>query len=162
MTFQSNKGVVKSRSQRPPPALFPPWVNFIGAAQANPQSPFPGIDEQRYGIPLKPQWEAEETYNFNRYHVPGCDQETCDGACGQENKKALREEIKLRRDAIRERKQNASESTTDGKEEPKTPPPLGKTEEPGDEAFVMGGKGKGKAKEEDGPPKSQKKVKFAS
>lgn len=127
------------------------------------------IDEQRYRIPLRPAWEAEENYHFERYHVPKCDREKCDGKCGKQSKKKLKEEIKLRRDAIRERREaaTASDSTmTDGKEEPKTPPPPigGKMEEPGDGAFTMGGKGKGKAKvtEEGSALKSRKKVTFAS
>ncbi|KAL8999327.1 MAG: hypothetical protein Q9188_005905 [Gyalolechia gomerana] len=120
------------------------------------------IDEQRYRIPLKPEWEAEETYNFNRFHAPGCDKEKCDGKCGQEDKKKLREEIRSRRGVVRERKKNTSESTTDNKEEPKTPPRAGKMEEPGDGAFVIGGKGKAKAKDEVSASKGRKKVKFAS
>ncbi|KAL8936297.1 MAG: hypothetical protein Q9216_005004 [Gyalolechia sp. 2 TL-2023] len=146
---------------------FPPNQHSTTTPKLTTHPPlFPGIDEQRYRIPLKPQWEAEETYNFMRYHVRGCDQEKCNGACGQKDKKKLRQDIKMRRDVVKERRKNASESTTDGKEEPKTPPMTGRTEEPGDEAFVISGKGKGKgkgkAKEEGSATKGQKKVKFAT
>ncbi|KAI4224657.1 MAG: hypothetical protein L6R36_004498 [Xanthoria steineri] len=62
------------------------------------------ISTQTYNIPLRSNWEAEENYDFRHYHVPGCKQADCDGSCGTKPKKALKEQIKLRRDREAQRK----------------------------------------------------------
>ncbi|KAL8717165.1 MAG: hypothetical protein Q9225_005566 [Loekoesia sp. 1 TL-2023] len=118
------------------------------------------IDQQRYNILLRTSWEAEETYNFIRFHVPGCKNDKPSCECGMGSKKELWAGIRLRRDMARERKKNASEST-DSKEEPKFPAITGKLEEPGDGDFVIGAKDK--PKEGSGTPKGRKKtVKFVN
>ncbi|KAL8834342.1 MAG: hypothetical protein Q9170_003797 [Blastenia crenularia] len=114
------------------------------------------ISRQSYNIRLRSEWEAEETYNFNRFHVPGCKQETCDGKCGLKDKKKLWDEIRQRQAHDKESKKRESEST-DSKEDEKLKE---KMEEPGDTPFVA--KSRMKPNERSATPKGQKKVvKFA-
>ncbi|KAI4237871.1 MAG: hypothetical protein LQ349_001534 [Xanthoria aureola] len=74
------------------------------------------ISTQTYNLPLRSNWEAEENYDFRHYHVPGCKQADCDGSCGTKNKKALKEQIKLRRDKEAQRRKMEEEEEQQGDE----------------------------------------------
>ncbi|KAL8685827.1 MAG: hypothetical protein Q9218_007520 [Villophora microphyllina] len=92
------------------------------------------IGDMTYNLPLQPAWQAEENYDFSRYHVPGCKKADCDGKCGLgESKKRLYGEKMLRVAKDRERRQEAvkAKGHTSGTIREKM-------EEPGDEDFVMG------------------------
>ncbi|KAI4092622.1 MAG: hypothetical protein LQ339_007870 [Xanthoria mediterranea] len=147
-----------------------------------------GISTQTYNIPLRSNWEAEENYDFRHYHVPGCKQADCDGSCGTKPKKALKEQIKLRRDKEAQRKKmeeeeeqqddkdlkrklTAEKKKVEDEEESKkrkestattatTSSGTGvEVEEPGDTDFVTGAKLKKKKKKSDGgTPKARKKA----
>lgn len=107
-----------------------------------------------YNLPLRPQWETEETYDFSLYHVRGCDQSKCDGKCGQEHPVELRKEISLRRKKNRRTKKPWDKSSSS--EQHLVSDAIEKVEEPGDEEFVVGTKDKPKV--EGGTPKGRKKT----
>ncbi|KAL8637584.1 MAG: hypothetical protein Q9228_005160 [Teloschistes exilis] len=113
------------------------------------------IIAEKYNITLQPASQAEEKYNFNRFHVHGCNHSKCEGKCGQEEPKQLSKEIIKRRRSDEQRKQEA--------EIKKGPPKrklAEKLEEPGDDDFVV--KRKKTPQKVDTPkPKKQARVRFA-
>ncbi|KAL8738499.1 MAG: hypothetical protein Q9181_000710 [Wetmoreana brouardii] len=99
-----------------------------------------GINEMTYNLPLCPGWEAEENYNFNTFHVSGCNRAKCDGKCGQGNPKELNEQVGLRRANDRERKKHQAAAEMNGKGGSYTSKQKERMEEPGDADFVIGAK----------------------
>lgn len=97
-----------------------------------------GIDVMKYNIRLRSAWEAEENYNFRENHFPGCKQivggEKC--MCGNQTKKELMDEKRLRKELDEARKRIIAGSTASS-EEQKTLAGMEKLEESGDEEFIV-------------------------
>ncbi|KAL8911157.1 MAG: hypothetical protein Q9171_003612, partial [Xanthocarpia ochracea] len=60
------------------------------------------ISTQTYNLPLTSSYTSPETYDFVNFHTPRCDKRKCDGRCGMEDMKALRAQVRLRREYERE------------------------------------------------------------
>ncbi|KAL8774107.1 MAG: hypothetical protein Q9209_001215 [Squamulea sp. 1 TL-2023] len=118
---------------------------------------FPVIESGKSNVRLRSAWEAEENYDFNRFHVPGCEQDKCDGKCGLEDDKELRLQIKLRRQKEKQRQvidaetEEAKRVKLAEKEDIKRRDSTTTTslstvvEEPGDTDFMTGAKIRSKA-----------------
>ncbi|KAL8884227.1 MAG: hypothetical protein Q9205_005229, partial [Flavoplaca limonia] len=120
------------------------------------------ISTQKYNIRLRSAWEADEAYDFERFHIPHCDRSKCDGSCGLKNMKGLAKQARLRRDKDKERRERdaprkedeklkpAVESESERKDSTATASSgtVPEVEEPGDTDFVTGAeiRSKGKAK----------------
>lgn len=150
--------------------VLPPIVHPLFASpQAYKSSPT-GIGTQTYNLRLRSSWEADENYDFNRFHTPDCKQSECDGSCGLKDKKELREQIKLRRDKEKQRRERDEQDEKDKKlklaekEENKRKESTATTssgtgadvEEPGDTDFVTGVKIRGRTSG-NSTPKGRKK-----
>ncbi|KAL8848959.1 MAG: hypothetical protein Q9221_006054 [Calogaya cf. arnoldii] len=111
------------------------------------------IATQTYNLRLRSSWEADENYDFNHFHTPDCKRNECDGSCGLKNRKALRDQIKLRMAKERQRQERDKQGEEDAKtklaekgEELKrrmftvttSSGTAGEVEEPGDTDFVTG------------------------
>ncbi|KAL8710143.1 MAG: hypothetical protein Q9220_005226 [cf. Caloplaca sp. 1 TL-2023] len=120
------------------------------------------IGEQRYNTRLAPISEAAETYDYNRFHVPGCKQDKCNGKCGQGDPKLLTRQIKARKDQERKRREREASEVKKRYRDQGSPSQKEKLEEPGDKDFVD--RAKDEADDNDDlPAKRQKKrhVRFA-
>ncbi|KAL9033736.1 MAG: hypothetical protein Q9180_005791, partial [Flavoplaca navasiana] len=117
---------------------------------------------QKYNIRLRSSWEADEAYDFERFHIPHCDRSKCDGSCGLKNMKGLAKQARLRREKDKERRERdaprkedekvKSAEKDEGERKDSTATASSGTvpevEEPGDTDFVTGAeiRSKGKAK----------------
>ncbi|KAL9576861.1 MAG: hypothetical protein Q9212_006756 [Teloschistes hypoglaucus] len=90
------------------------------------------IVNEKYNITLQPASQAEEKYNFNKFHVHGCDQSKCDGKCGQAQPKELSKEISKRRKSDDQRRKDAEIKKGSSKQTL-----ADRVEEPGDDDFVV-------------------------
>lgn len=99
----------------------------------------PDIVTMQRNIPLRSEWEAEETYNFRDYHRPECKQKETKGKCGCEGQTEdqLINERRLRKDLARQKKRKASDSTATSEEQQDSETMTTKREELGDEEFVI-------------------------
>ncbi|KAL8813066.1 MAG: hypothetical protein Q9223_007137 [Gallowayella weberi] len=116
---------------------------------------FPDIGRQKYNIRVRSAWEADEAFDFERFHIPGCKRDRCDGKCGLKNEKELVYQKKLRED---KEKQRQSIDKRDEAQRRKSTisvssEPIEDVEEPGDTDFATGAKVNSKA----GKEKSRKK-----
>ncbi|KAI4242289.1 MAG: hypothetical protein LQ352_007273, partial [Teloschistes flavicans] len=82
---------------------------------------------------LQPAWQAQETYDFSKYHIKGCDREKCDGKCGLNQPKKLSKDINMRK----ERDVQRNDALYAIEEGPPSRKRADKMEESGDEDFVV-------------------------
>ncbi|KAL8732993.1 MAG: hypothetical protein Q9166_002391 [cf. Caloplaca sp. 2 TL-2023] len=120
------------------------------------------ISRMKYNLPTRAAWEADENYDFHRFHIPGCSRLECGGKCGQNSPKKHWDEINLRKEKEKQRKkiygehEKAAEIKKWRSETPVPMESVEKVEEPGDTDFVTGAKVQSFA-EGGTTPKGQKK-----
>ncbi|KAL8785021.1 MAG: hypothetical protein Q9213_003614 [Squamulea squamosa] len=134
------------------------------------------IEQRKSNIRLRSAWEADENYDFNRFHVPGCKRDKCDGKCGLESKKELWAQIRLRKEKEKQRRaidaetEEAKKFKSTEKEDVQrrdstttaTLSTIVDVEEPGDTDFVTGTKIRSRAVGNITPKRGRKKgVTFA-